>query len=117
VPFTIQEAARKPAAICHVDDLVAGVMLIRAKGETSASIMSEPTEEVAIADLSRTSRTRGRLSDCIAAVGCPCRQHAAPDARYCKLAALGYRPRVFPSTRACRRCSNGIGTTRHGAAA
>ena len=94
VPFPIQGSGEETRSFCHVDDLIAGVMVMRERGEHLGIYHVGTTEEVTIADLARRiARTAGRQ---IALE--PSQVRAGSTARRCpdisKLAALGYRPRV-----------------------
>jgi nucleoside-diphosphate-sugar epimerase len=94
VPFPIQGSGAETRSFCHVDDLVAGVMIMRERGEHLGIYHVGTTEEITIADLARRiARTAGRQ---IALE--PSQVRAGSTARRCpdisKLAALGYRPRV-----------------------
>jgi nucleoside-diphosphate-sugar epimerase len=94
VPFPIQGSGAETRSFCHVDDLVAGVMIMRERGEHLGIYHVGTTEEITIADLARRiARTAGRQ---IALE--PSEVRAGSTARRCpdisKLAALGYRPRV-----------------------
>jgi nucleoside-diphosphate-sugar epimerase len=94
VPFQIQGNGEETRSFCHVDDLVAGVMAMREKGEHLGIYHVGTTEEVTIADLARRmGRIAGReiaLKPSAAMQGSTPRR--CPDIS--KLAALGYRPRV-----------------------
>jgi nucleoside-diphosphate-sugar epimerase len=92
--FEIQGTGDETRSFCFVDDLVAGVMVMREKGEHLGIYHVGTSEEVTIADLARrTARAAGREIDLVAgplaAGGTPRR---CPDIS--KLAALGYKPRV-----------------------
>ncbi len=94
VPFAIQGSGEETRSFCHVDDLVAGVMLMREQGEHLGIYHVGTTEEVAISDLARRmGRIAGRE---IALVPSAALQGSTP--RRCpditKLSALGYGPRV-----------------------
>ena len=94
VPFPIQGSGEETRSFCHVDDLIAGVMIMRERGEHLGIYHVGTTEEVTIADLARRiARTAGRQ---IALE--PSQVRAGSTVRRCpdisKLAALGYRPRV-----------------------
>jgi nucleoside-diphosphate-sugar epimerase len=94
VPFPIQGNGEETRSFCHVDDLIAGVMVMRERGEHLGIYHVGTTEEITIADLARRiARTAGRQ---IALE--PSQVRAGSTARRCpdisKLAALGYRPRV-----------------------
>jgi nucleoside-diphosphate-sugar epimerase len=94
VPFPIQGSGEETRSFCHVDDLVAGVMTMREKGEHLGIYHVGSTEEVTIADLARRmGRMAGReigLKPSAAMRGSTPRRR--PDIS--KLSALGYRPRV-----------------------
>jgi nucleoside-diphosphate-sugar epimerase len=92
--FEIQGTGQETRSFCHVDDLVAGVMVMREKGEHLGIYHVGTTEEVAIADLARRIATHaGREIELIAGPvqpgGTPRR---CPDIS--KLGRLGYKPRV-----------------------
>lgn len=94
VPFPIQGSGAETRSFCHVDDLVAGVMIVREKGEHLGIYHIGTTEEVAIADLARRmAKIAGReiaLSPSAALPGSAPRR--CPDIS--KISGLGYRPRV-----------------------
>lgn len=92
--FEIQGTGEDTRSFCFVDDLVAGVMVMREKGEHLGIYHVGTTEEVTIADVARrVARAAGREIDLIpgkpAPGGTPRR---CPDIS--KLAGLGYKPRV-----------------------
>jgi len=90
----IQGTGKETRSFCFIDDLVAGVMVMREKGEHLGIYHVGTTEEVTIADLAH--RIAGVFGREIALVA----RKAAPGgtARRCpdisKLAKLGYKPRV-----------------------
>ena len=92
--FEIQGSGQETRSFCFVDDLVAGVMLMREKGSHLGIYHVGTTEEVAIAELAR------RIAACaqreIELV--PGKLQAGGTMRRCpdisKLARLGYKPRV-----------------------
>ena len=103
LPFKLQSDGSQTRSFCHIDDLVRGVMVMRAKGEHLGIYHVGTTEEVAIADLAgRIAAHAGREIELIAG--------PAPEGgtdRRCpdiaKLAKLGYSPQVpleigLPST-------------------
>jgi nucleoside-diphosphate-sugar epimerase len=94
VPFPIQGSGAETRSFCHVDDLVAGVMVMREKGEHLGIYHVGTAEEVSIADLARRmAAVAGReiaLASSAVLAGSTARR--CPDIS--KLAALGYRPRV-----------------------
>ena len=94
LPFEIQGTGSETRSFCFIDDLVAGVLAMREKGEHLGIYHVGTMEEVAIADLARRAAAAvGREIELIAgplqAGGTPRR---CPDIS--KLAALGYKPRV-----------------------
>ena len=94
VPFPIQGSGAETRSFCHVDDLVAGVMVMREKGEHLGIYHIGTTEEIGIADLARrmaaiAGREIALETSTVLAGSTPRR---CPDIS--KLAALGYRPRV-----------------------
>jgi nucleoside-diphosphate-sugar epimerase len=103
LPFELQSNGRQTRSFCHVDDLVSGVLVMRAKGEHLGIYHIGTTEEITIADLAgRVAAHAGREIELIA--------RPAPEGgteRRCpdiaKLGKLGYLPRVtldggLPST-------------------
>jgi nucleoside-diphosphate-sugar epimerase len=94
LPFPIQGSGKETRSFCHVDDLVAGVMVMRERGEHLGIYHIGTAEEVAIADLAhRMARMIGReivLEPSAVAQGSTPRR--CPDIS--KLRALGYEPRV-----------------------
>ena len=94
VPFQIQGTGEETRSFCFVDDLVEGVMLMRAKGEHLGIYHIGTREEVAVADLARrVAAIAGR--DIMLMTG-PVRLGSTlrrcPDIS--KIARLGYKPRV-----------------------
>jgi nucleoside-diphosphate-sugar epimerase len=92
--FDIQGTGEETRSFCFVDDLVAGVMVMRDKGEHLGIYHVGTTEEVAIADVARRIAAQaGRAIEIVpgklAAGGTPRR---CPDIS--KLSGLGYKPRV-----------------------
>ncbi len=94
VPFAIQGSGQETRSFCHVDDLVSGVMVMRAKGDHLGIYHIGATEEITIADLAR--RMAGIAGREIALRPAATLPGSAP--RRCpdisKLSALGYRPQV-----------------------
>jgi nucleoside-diphosphate-sugar epimerase len=94
LPFELQGDGRQTRSFCHVDDLVAGVLAMRAKGEHLNIYHVGTTEEITIADLAtRVAVLAGREIELI--------HRPAPEGgteRRCpdigKLEKLGYRPQV-----------------------
>jgi nucleoside-diphosphate-sugar epimerase len=94
IPFKIQGDGSQTRSFCHVDDLVAGVLAMRAKGEHLGIYHVGTREEVTIAELAaRVASHAGCEIELIA--------ETAPEgatARRCpdiaKLERLGYRPQV-----------------------
>jgi len=94
LPFAIQGTGEDTRSFCFVDDLVAGVMVMREEGEHLGIYHIGTQEEVAIGELARRiARAAGRRIELApgppAAGGTPRR---CPDIS--KLAKLGYKPRV-----------------------
>jgi nucleoside-diphosphate-sugar epimerase len=94
VPFTIQGNGAETRSFCHVDDLVEGVLVMRASGEHLGIYHIGTTEEISIADLAnRVSQAAGReieLKTGAVLQGSTARR--CPDIS--KLRKLGYKPRV-----------------------
>jgi len=92
--FGIQGTGAETRSFCFIDDLVAGILVMREKGEHLGIYHVGTTEEVTIADLARrVARAAGREVDLVAgeaAAGGTLRR--CPDIS--KLAGLGYKPRV-----------------------
>jgi nucleoside-diphosphate-sugar epimerase len=94
LPFEIQGDGAQTRSFCHVDDLVAGVLVMRERGEHLGIYHVGTTEEITIATLAaEVAACAGREIELIA--------KPAPEgatARRCpditKLAKLGYRPKV-----------------------
>jgi nucleoside-diphosphate-sugar epimerase len=94
VAFPIQGSGEETRSFCHVDDLVAGVMLMREHGEHLGIYHIGTAEEVTIADLARrmagiAGRNIVLEPSCVLPGSTPRR---CPDIS--KLRALGYGPRV-----------------------
>jgi nucleoside-diphosphate-sugar epimerase len=92
--FEIQGSGSQTRSFCFIDDLVAGVMVMREKGEHLGIYHIGTTEEVSVADLAgRVAAAAGRTIELVkgteAKGGTPRR---CPDIS--KLGRLGYRPRV-----------------------
>ncbi len=103
IPFMLQSDGTQTRSFCHIDDLVRGVMLMRAKGEHLNIYNVGTAEEITIADLARRiAALAGREIELIAgqaAMGGT--QRRCPD--IAKLGTLGYSPQVplavgLPST-------------------
>lgn len=103
IPFKLQSDGSQTRSFCHVDDLVRGVMAMRAKGEHLNIYHVGTTEEITIADLARRiAAHRGREIELVAGPA----PEGATDRRcpdIAKLKKLGYSPQVplangLPST-------------------
>ncbi|WP_426441679.1 NAD-dependent epimerase/dehydratase family protein [Bradyrhizobium genosp. P] len=101
--FKLQGDGSQTRSFCHVDDLVRGVLVMRAKGAHLGIYHVGTTEEVTMADLAqRIARRAGREIELIA--GSPAEggtPRRCPDIS--KLRELGYSPQVtldagLPST-------------------
>jgi nucleoside-diphosphate-sugar epimerase len=94
LPFEIQGDGRQTRSFCHVDDLVRGVMVMRAKGEHLSIYHIGTTEEIAIAELAK--RMAAHVGREIALVSRPApaggTERRCPDIT--KLSKLGYAPQV-----------------------
>ena len=92
--FEIQGAGEETRSFCFIDDLVAGVMVMRDKGEHLGIYHVGTSEEITIADLARRvanlARREIELVPGAAQPGGTLRR--CPDIS--KLAKLGYKPRV-----------------------
>ena len=92
--FGIQGSGEETRSFCFIDDLIAGIMVMREKGEHLGIYHVGTVEEVTIADLAhRVARAAGREIDLIPgppAAGGPPRR--CPDIS--KLSRLGYKPGV-----------------------
>src|SRR5262245_43022063 len=92
--FGIQGTGAETRSFCFIDDLVAGILVMRKNGEHLGIYHVGTMEEVTIADLARRiARAAGREVDLVpgeAAAGGTLRR--CPDIS--KLAGLGYKPRV-----------------------
>jgi nucleoside-diphosphate-sugar epimerase len=94
LPFAIQGTGAETRSFCFIDDLVAGILVMRERGEHLGIYHVGTMEEVTIADLARrVARAAGREIELVpgeaAAGGTPRR---CPDIS--KLARLSYKPRV-----------------------
>jgi len=92
--FEIQGSGTETRSFCYIDDLVAGVMVMREKGEHLGIYHVGTLEEVSIADVARrVAKAAGRDIELVPGPlqpgGTPRR---CPDIS--KLSKLGYKPRV-----------------------
>ena len=94
IRFEIQGSGQETRSFCFIDDLVAGVLVMRKKGEHLGIYHIGTTEEVSIADLARrVAALAGREIDLVAGKPAPGGTvRRCPDIS--KLARLGYKPRV-----------------------
>jgi nucleoside-diphosphate-sugar epimerase len=94
LPFEMQGNGMQTRSFCHVDDLVAGVLVMRDKGEHLGIYHVGTLEEITIADLAaRIAAHGGREIELIekpALAGGT--ERRCPD--IAKLEKLGYKPRV-----------------------
>ena len=93
--FAIQGTGTQTRSFCFIDDLVAGVLVMRDKGEHLGVYHVGTAEEVSIAELARRiAAYAGREIELVAGAPAPggteCR---CPDIS--KLEKLGYKPRVL----------------------
>ena len=92
--FDIQGTGEETRSFCYIDDLVAGVMVMRDKGEHLGIYHVGTTEELSIADVARmVAAQAGREIEIV-----PGKLQAGGTPRRCpdisKLGALGYKPAV-----------------------
>ena len=92
--FVIQGTGQETRSFCFIDDLVAGILVMREKGEHLGIYHVGTAEEIAIAELARRiAGHAGREIELVAGKPAP-----GGTARRCpdisKLAKLGYKPRV-----------------------
>jgi nucleoside-diphosphate-sugar epimerase len=92
--FEIQGSGTETRSFCYIDDLVAGVMVMREKGEHLGIYHVGTLEEVTIADVARrVAKAAGRDIELV-----PGKLQAGGTPRRCpdisKLSKLGYKPRV-----------------------
>ncbi|HET7911965.1 MAG TPA: NAD-dependent dehydratase, partial [Pseudolabrys sp.] len=94
LPLEIQGTGKETRSFCFIDDLIAGVMIMREKGEHLGIYHVGTMEEVTIADLAH--RIAGLYGREIALT--PGKLAPGGTGRRCpdisKLAKLGYKPRV-----------------------
>jgi nucleoside-diphosphate-sugar epimerase len=94
LPFEIEGDGRQTRSFCYVDDLVRGVMVMRAKGEHLGIYHIGTAEEIAIADLARRIAAHAGRELALEFGPAP----AGSTARRCpdigKLQKLGYVPQV-----------------------
>jgi nucleoside-diphosphate-sugar epimerase len=94
LPFKLQSDGSQTRSFCHVDDLVGGVLVMRAKGEHLGIYHIGTTEEITIADLA--TRVAAHVGRDIELIAGPAPQggteRRCPD--IAKLGKLGYSPRV-----------------------
>lgn len=94
LPFAIQGSGEETRSFCFVDDLVEGVIVIRARGEHLGIYHVGTTDEISMADLAR--RMAQQIGRDIELQTGP--RLAGSTPRRCpdisKLAGLGYKPRV-----------------------
>ena len=94
LPFEIQGDGKQTRSFCHVDDLVRGVMAMRAKGEHLGIYHVGTTEEITIAELARRVAAHAKREIALKFGPAP----AGGTARRCpdinKLSKLGYAPQV-----------------------
>ncbi len=94
IPFPIQGSGNETRSFCHVDDLVRGVLIMRARGEHLGIYHVGTSEEISIAELAR--RVAASVGREVELVPSPVLLGSTP--RRCpdigKLAGLGYRQQV-----------------------
>jgi nucleoside-diphosphate-sugar epimerase len=94
LPFELQGNGRQTRSFCYVDDLVAGVLVMRDKGEHLGIYHVGTTDEITIADLAARIAAHGGRE--IALIEKPLpeggTERRCPD--IAKLQKLGYKPQV-----------------------
>jgi nucleoside-diphosphate-sugar epimerase len=94
IPFRLQGDGSQTRSFCHVDDLVAGVMAMRAKGEHLGIYHVGSREEVTIANLAARVASHARCDIELIAEPAPVGGTARRCPDIAKLERLGYRPQV-----------------------
>jgi len=94
IPFKLQGDGSQTRSFCHVDDLVSGVMVMRAKGDHLGIYHVGTREEVTIADLAHRVAAHAGCEIQLIEEPAPAggTQRRCPDIS--KLERLGYRPQV-----------------------
>ena len=94
LPFEMQGNGQQTRSFCHVDDLVAGVLVMRDKGEHLGIYHVGTTEEITIADLATRVAAHGGREIELIATPAPAggTERRCPD--IAKLAKLGYKPKL-----------------------
>jgi nucleoside-diphosphate-sugar epimerase len=94
LPFPIQGSGKETRSFCHIDDLIAGVLVMRERGAHLGIYHIGTPEEISIAELARRMAAIAGREIAIepSAVLAGSTPRRCPDIS--KLAALGYRPRV-----------------------
>ena len=94
VPFPIQGSGKETRSFCHIDDLIAGVMVMRERGQHLGIYHIGTPEEISIAELARRMATIAGREIAIepSALLPGSTPRRCPDIS--KLQGLGYRPRV-----------------------
>ena len=80
--FEIQGTGQETRSFCFIDDLVAGVMVMREKGEHLGVYHVGTTEEIAIADLARRIAAHAKREIELVPGPCAAGRHAAPLPRH-----------------------------------
>ena len=110
--FPIQGSGEETRSFCHVDDLVAGVMIMRERGAHLGIYHIGSTEEVTIAELAQRMASDRRARDRDRAFVAAARQHAAALSRHRRSSPRSDTRRGSSSIRDCPRPSTGIGIAR-----
>jgi len=94
IPFKLQGDGSQTRSFCHVDDLVSGVMVMRARGDHLGIYHVGTREEVTIADLAHRVAAHAGCEIQLMEEPAPAggTQRRCPDIS--KLERLGYRPQV-----------------------
>ncbi len=94
LPFAIEGSGQQTRSFCHIDDLVRGFMLMRAKGEHLGIYHIGTAEEITIADLARRVAAHAGREIIFRFMPAPAgsAERRCPDIG--KMQRLGYAPQV-----------------------
>ena len=112
LPFEIQGNGEETRSFCYVDDLVAGVMVMRDKGEHLGIYHVGTTEEMSIADVARARRGPCRSRDRIDRDAAPAGGTRAPLPRHLENSRSSAIGPGAARHRACSRRWTGTGRTK-----
>jgi nucleoside-diphosphate-sugar epimerase len=94
LPFAIEGNGQQTRSFCHIDDLVQGIMLMRAKGEHLGIYHIGTAEEITMADLARRVAAHAGREIMLRFMPAPAgsAERRCPDIG--KIQRLGYAPQV-----------------------